>query len=154
MNILRRIEMILGVATAVLGMGTLAFALGGPTYSTQGDTCSSASPNVPATCTLTPPQQTSAIQVQGLASLLPAILVFGSILLAILGFSFTHSRNGTGGSLAFLWIFTALLWVVMVLTGFSIGLFFFPTAVLALVTAILASIAGARGQPAPPAAAG
>lgn len=156
MGILRRVELILGVLTAVLGLATLAFALGAPLgTSTRSCTTSQTIGQPPQVdCSQAGTWQVSLIQTQGLLSLLPAILIFSSILLAILGFSLTHRRSGSRASLTFLWIFTALLWVMMVLAGFSIGLFFFPTAVLALVTAILASIAGTRRQPMPSPAAG
>jgi hypothetical protein len=156
MSVLRRIEMVCGIATGALGLATLAFALGAPLVTTESGGCTTGgSPEgITTTCTPSVTGHTSVIANQGLVSLLPAILIFGSILLAIVGFALAHSRGGAGTSLTFLWIFTALLWAAMVLTGFSIGLFFFPTSLLALVTAILASMPDRRHSPAPSAAAG
>jgi hypothetical protein len=137
----RRIEFIAGILTATLGAAGLAFALGAP-LGTESRGCSTSGgigqPSV-VDCSQAYTRQVSAIEIQGLASLLPAILIFSSILLAIAGFAVVHSQSGARSSLVFLWIFTALLWAMMLLAALSIGVFLLPAALLALLTAILAS---------------
>lgn len=148
MMLRRRVELLLGVVTAILGLAALAVALGAP-LGTETRSCTTSgginqAPTVD--CSLAGTQHISAIENQGLVSLLPAILAFSAVLLAIAGFAYVHSRSGARSSLTFLWIFTVLLWVMMLLAALSIGVFLVPAALVALITAILASQPDSRGE--------
>lgn len=147
----RRIELILGLVTAFLGLVALAVALGAPLGTeTRGCSTSAGIGQAPTVdCSQAGTRHISQIEVQGLVSLLPAILAFSAVLLAIAGFAYVHSRSGARSSLTFLWIFTVLLWVMMLLAALSIGVFLVPAALVALVTAILASQADSAGVAAP-----
>lgn len=142
MSLLRKLELIFGIAASLLGLAALAFSLAAP-LGTASNSCSTTlAPGQPpqVDCTQAGTHAFSLIEAQGFASLIPAIVIFGSILLAILGFTLAHARGGTGSSLAFLWLFTVLLLIMIVLSSLSIGIFFVPSGLLALAAAILASI--------------
>jgi protein-S-isoprenylcysteine O-methyltransferase Ste14 len=79
----------------------------------------------------------SIAQAQGLTSLIPVIAIVGAILLGIAVFAFRHSTGR--GSLAPLWVSTPLLCAAMALAILSIGIFFAPSALLAMVAAITGS---------------
>jgi hypothetical protein len=85
-----------------------------------------------------------AVQGQPLSTLWFAITVFGVLALGILVFSVWHSRTQNVLALVLLWASTLLLCVWTVLGGFSIGLFFLPADLLALVASVVGTVAASQ----------
>jgi hypothetical protein len=141
-----RLEAISGVATGALGLGTLGAVLFAPLGTQSG--CSSISSSDGVTQTECSTTSMSIVQAQGLETLLPAIILFAAPLIGIAVFALLHSRvQGRGrGSLVLLWISVALLCVATVLAILSIGIFFAPTVLLALFTAITGSLPDRLGR--------
>ena len=138
----RRIEAICGVAAGALGLLALGVALFAPLGTTSGCTTSLSPDGVTqADCSTT---SMSLVQVQGLVSLLPAIILFAVPLIGIAAFALLHSLGR--GSLVLLWISVAVLWVAMFLAILSIGIFFAPSALLALFAAITGSLPNRSGR--------
>ncbi|HEX5416413.1 MAG TPA: hypothetical protein VFZ25_12160 [Chloroflexota bacterium] len=75
----------------------------------------------------------------------PRTLTFFAImLLAIVGVTtgaYLQSQRAAPGRLVLLWICTILLIVGTVISGFSVGVFFLPAAILALIASVMASFA-------------
>ena len=132
----RRIEAICGVAAGALGLVALGVALFAPLGTQSGCTTSLSPDGVTRTdCSTT---SVSVVQAQGLVSLLPAIILFAAPLIGIAVFALMHSLER--GSLILLWISVALLGVATVLAILSIGIFFAPSALMALLAAIAGSL--------------
>jgi hypothetical protein len=138
----RRIEAICGVAAGALGVITLGAVLFAP-LGTQSRCSSALSPDgvTQTDCSTT---SMSIVQAQGLEILLPAIILFAAPLIGIAVFALLHSL-GRGG-LVLLWISVAALCVAMVLAILSIGIFFAPSALLALLAAITGSLPDRLGR--------
>jgi hypothetical protein len=141
----RRVEVICGVAAGVLGLVALGVALFAPLGTIQRSCTATLSPEgvTRMDCSTAGVTHVSIAQVQGLASLTPVIALIGAILIGIAVFACWHSTGG--GSLALLWVSTALLCAAMVLTILSIGIVFAPSALLALIAAITGSLPDRRG---------
>jgi hypothetical protein len=137
----RRIEAISGVAAGALGLVALGVALFAPLGTQSGCTTSLAPDGSTQTdCSTT---SVSILQIQGLVSLLPAIILFAAPLIGIAVFALLHSLGR--GSLILLWISVAVLCVAIFLAILSIGIFFAPSALLALLAAITGSLPDRRG---------
>ncbi len=137
----RRIEAISGIAAGALGLLALGVALFAPLGTQSGCTTSLAPDGSTQTdCSTT---SVSIVQVQGLVSLLPAILLFAAPLISIAILALLHSLGR--GSLILLWISVGVLCVAMFLAVLSIGIFFAPSALLALLAAITGSLPDSRG---------
>jgi hypothetical protein len=132
----RRIEAVCGVAAGALGLVALGVALFAP-LGTMSGCVTSLSPDG-ATRTDCSTTSVSIVQAQGLVSLLPAIILFAAPVIGIAVFAVRHSVGR--GSLVPLWIGVAVLYVAMVLAILSIGIFFAPSALLALLAAITGSL--------------
>jgi hypothetical protein len=144
----RRIEAICGVAAGALGLVALGAALFAPLVAQSGCTTTLTSDGVTQTdCSTATP--ISIAQAQGLASLIPVITAFSVILISIAVFALLHSAGRWIGSLILLWISVALLWLAMTVALLSIGIFFAPSALLALVAAIFGSLPVTRGALSP-----
>lgn len=144
----RRIELILGILTAVLGVAGLAVALGAPsnchvqgtvTFCEMGGTAS----------------QASLTSGPGWPGVILATLLFIPIVLAVLGFTIGDSVSRARGSLVFLWICALLLaaaTTVALLPRLMFvqppilpnGVLFLPSVVLGVVTATLGTLAWRR----------
>jgi hypothetical protein len=137
----RRLEVICGLAAGALGLLALGVALFAPLGTMSGCTTSLAPDGVTRTdCSTT---HMGIAQIQGLVSLLPAIILIAAPLIGIAVFAVRHSVGR--GSLVPLWISVAVLYVAMVLAILSIGIFFAPSALLALLAAITGSLPDRRG---------
>ena len=132
----RRIEVTCAALAAAAGIVAIAVALFAPTIRTEAvtsdgiitrETRSMAAEGVEA----------GVVLVFGLAAVLLASLVAAGLL---------HARYGVLGSSAPLWVPAIMLAVLVVLTGFSVGLFFAPSALLALAAATAATRASASGR--------
>src|SRR5262245_32409209 len=119
MALSRRIEAICGVAAATLGLITLGVALFAPLGAQSGCTTPLSPDGAPQTDCST--VAVSIAQAQGLASLIPVIVIFSLILIAIAVFAVLHSAGRV--SIALLWISVALLWGAMIVSLLSIGIF-------------------------------
>ena len=133
MTIVRRIELVCGVLAGIAGLaGVWVFF-----YLPIGEQCSSNSGS--EVCS-----PISYVAANGAGSAVPYWLVFGAFcLIVVLGAVF-HSLSGRGAWSGALWTGAALLLASCIFGGFSIGLFLVPGALLALVAAILSSVAGRR----------
>jgi hypothetical protein len=142
----RRVEAISGLAAGAFGLGTLGAVLFAPMGTQSG--CSSISSSDGVTQTDCSTTSMSIAQAQGLVTLLPAIFLFAAPLIGIAVFAFLHSRVSSRGrgNLVLLWISVALLCMAMVLAILSIGIFFAPTVLLALFTAITGSLPDRSGR--------
>jgi len=142
MTIVRRIELVCGVLAGIAGLaGVWVFF-----YLPIGTECTSSSSGSNVCAPI------SYVAANGAGSAIPYWLVFGAFcLIVILGAVF-HSLSGRGAWNGVLWTGAVLLLASSILGGFSIGFFLLPGALLALVAAILSSVAGHRHANATPAA--
>jgi hypothetical protein len=137
----RRLEVISGVAAGALGLLALGVALFAPLGTVSGCTTSLSPDGVTRTdCSTT---HVSIAQIQGLVSLLPAIILIAAPPIGIAVFAVRHSVGR--GSLVPLWISVAVLYMAMFLAILSIGIFFAPSALLALLAAVSGSLPDRRG---------
>jgi hypothetical protein len=74
-----------------------------------------------------------------------AITLFGGLSLGLALFAVGHSLRGTAVLLILLWACTILLGAATLLALLSIGVFFVPAAMLALLTSIVGTIAAQQG---------
>jgi hypothetical protein len=137
----RRLEVISGVAAGALGFLALGVALLAPLGTMSGCMTSLSPDGVTRTdCSTT---HVSIAQIQGLVSLLPAIILIAAPPIGIAVFAVRHSVGR--GSLVPLWISVAVLYMAMFLAILSIGIFFAPSALLALLAAVSGSLPDRRG---------
>jgi hypothetical protein len=126
----RRIELVCGLLAGVLGPLTLGLALFLPSGVTSTG------------------MHESLVEVEGLANLSGAILLFGTLLLGIAVFAALHSLTGVSRWLTLLWVWVVLLDGAMFLAFLTIGLYFVPTLALALAAAIAGSACTRERMPA------
>lgn len=137
---LRRLELFGGVLGGALGLAALGFALFAP----LGEQCSNSSTlGNQSTCTAI-----SLAQAQGLASLSFAITLFGGLSLGVAIFAVCHSLLKRPMLLILLWLCTALLCFATLLAMLSIGVFFVPADILALLASITGTLASQQPAPA------
>lgn len=137
---LRRLELLGGVLGGALGLAALGFALFAP----LGEQCSNSSTlDNQSTCTAI-----SLAQAQGLASLSFAITLFGGLSLGVAIFAVCHSVLRRPMLLILLWVCTALLCFATLLAMLSIGVFFVPADISALLASITGTIASQQAVPA------
>jgi hypothetical protein len=125
----QRIELVAGIAASLTGLFGWFYALFAPIYLSSDESRASV-----AQVSLNPGSAT----------------FFIVMLLAIVGLAASTYRRGRrpkAASLATVWTCTIILVVGTILSGFSVGLFFLPSAVLALCTALAASLSGFPGAP-------
>jgi hypothetical protein len=135
---LRRLELLGGVLGGILGLTALSYALFAP----LGKECIGSSvPGRPSTC-----HATSLLQAQGLASLSFTIVLFGGLSLGLALGAVGHSLRRHAMLLTLLWVCTMLLLAASLLALLSIGVFFMPAAILALLTSIVGTLAGQQRQ--------
>jgi hypothetical protein len=153
MPILRRIELLSGIATVAAGVAGLALVA-----ATVGDERSGCVTNGSFTyCRLSGPgSMATANPAPDWPGVVLATLLFTPILLGVLGFTFGDSIWRARGSLSFLWLFAlllaaaagvALLPLVVEVQGTMLpsGLWFLPSTALGLATAVLGTLAARRG---------
>lgn len=130
-NVAQSMEMVCGMAASLFGLAASAYLLIAPNQViSQSTTC-----NAQGICRT---------QTTGLPSLLVSDPV-SALLLAVLALAFfgplafsavQHSRTGAPLWRVWMWVSSLLLLLLAFLGGFSIGLFFLPSAVLALFAAV------------------
>ena len=132
---LRRIELMSGLATGVFGLLGWAYAVFGPTYRYVGSAIGSNGR------TTTVSGSTSVVQ----RSLEPLGAVFFVVLfLVVVSFAavaYRHSRRRGKAALTILWALTSLLWISVVLGAASIGVLLLLAALLATITSVAGSLA-------------
>lgn len=137
---LRRLELFGGVLGGALGLAALSFALFAP----LGEQCSGSSTlGGQSTCT-----SISLAQAQGLANLSFAISLFGGLSLGVAILAVCHSFLKRPMLLILLWLCTGLLCFVTLLAVLSIGVFFVPADILALLASITGTLASQQPVPA------
>ena len=122
----QRIELVLGIAAALVGLVGWCYALFAPIYlSSEGTRASVAQVSLNA----------------------GSITFFILMLLAIVGLAastYRRSHRGRRGRLSPVWICAGIIVVGTYLSGFSVGLFFLPSAILAVCTGLVASLVDSR----------
>jgi len=133
----RRIELGSGLLAGVLGVVGLAYAVLGATGSFQSGMSQVSSDGTIIRTT------TAGTTTLAEHSFSPITIAFvGIALLCVVGTvtgAYLHSRWEDRAGFVVLWTCTALLLVGSLVSGFSIGLFLLPSAVLALVAAVAGS---------------
>ena len=121
----RSIELVMSIASGVVGILGWLYALFGPVYASS----------------------TGAHASVAQISLNPiSVAFFAMMLLAVLGVAvggYLHHQRG-GAWPAVLWTSTLLLVVGTILSGFSVGAFLVPAALLALLAAVIGTSSSAR----------
>lgn len=133
MRIVRVTEGVCGVLASVLGLAALWLAFWGPI----GTSCTSSTVSGGASQTC---NQVSYIAENGLYGVLPAIIGFVIVYVALGLGAALHGWRGTREGRGMLWVATALLVFGNFLTILDIGVFLLPSTLLALVASVLAAI--------------
>ena len=128
MRISRWIEFVCGPLCGILGLLALVVAFFGPGISYQRGTSSGA----------TFSGVSSYAQVNG--DVLPYFVLFGLPLVGVALGATLHTQRGSSAGQILLWVSTAILMLLVGLTILSIGLFFLPSLVLALITSGVAIV--------------
>lgn len=120
----RRVEVLAGVTAGALGIVGWLYALFGPVYtSSEGS-------------------HASVVQMSlNLTSATFFVVMLLSIIGVVVG-AYLHGKQRWAAGLIVLWFSTALFLVGTVLSGFSVGLFFLP----ATLAALIASVVGTRSR--------
>jgi hypothetical protein len=147
----RVVEFAAAMGTAIFGVAGVIFVVFAPTISTQSATSSAVSVAPGSVITTSPgggvTSQTTSMFEDGVERAVIVALILVALLLAwLVVAAFLHGRAGAFTGSPPVWLPALLLCTFVILAGFSIGLFFFPSAVLALVTAVRHQT---RTQPAP-----
>jgi hypothetical protein len=139
---LRRIELVAGLGGGIVGLvGLLLFAFATGTEESM-DVSSSGG------ATVTSSQETPPL-IEEQTGPVVRILVIGIPLLAAVTIgAWRHARNGSTGGGLLLIAGTIQLWIGAILGAFSVGLYVFPAAVLALVSLIACGLGRDTMKPA------
>jgi hypothetical protein len=130
-SLARSIEEICGVAAGLFGLAASAYLLIAPDQvMSQSSTCDAQ--GICHTYTTGSPSLLVADPVRALLLAVLALAFFGLLALSAV----RHSRTGALVWRAWLWVSSLLLLLLAFLGGFSIGLFFLPSAVLALFASV------------------
>lgn len=133
-SVARQMEILGGIAASLLGLAASAYLLTAPNQSMSSSTSCLAQGVCQEITTGSP----SPLLADPLGTLLTGILPLAFF--GLLAFSFVrHSRTGAPVWRAWLWGMSLLLVVFSILGALSIGLFFLPSALLALLAAICSS---------------
>lgn len=138
----RRIEQVSGIAAGVLGAAVLLFALFGPT-GTQITV-----ETLPDGTRVERRSTTSLWEQQDISLVL--VLFLTVMLVSLIGIAvgaWAHASWGSAEGFTLLWISTVALSLGMLLSIFSKGLFFAPSALLAIVACVAGSQRSMRGRP-------
>jgi len=130
-SVAQSMEEICGVASALVGLAVSAYLLIAPNQGTgQSTTCDAQ--GICHTVTTSSPSPLAADPVGTLILAVLALAFFGLLALSAV----RHSRTGVPVWRAWLWGIGLLLLLLSFLGGFSIGLFFLPSAILAVFAAV------------------
>jgi hypothetical protein len=141
MSMRRGLEAICGIVAGGLGLVTLVYVLFFlPAYAGSGSTCDST-----GHCVDYKLPNTTIAENQGVASLVPVIVVGVLLFVAIFAGALWDGLRDELPAKVLLWTATVLLTVGIFLAILSIGLFFMPAWLLAIMASILA-LTRARGQ--------
>jgi len=141
MKTLRVLEAACGVVAGALGLATVVYTLSiMPAYAGISTVC-----NAPGQCVSTDLPSKTIAENQGVASLIPAILIFSLPFAAILAGALWDALRDEWRARVLLWTATVLLTVGICLASLTIGLFFVPVWLLAVAASLLAlATAGSR----------
>ena len=136
------IERLTGLAAGLLGLLALGFVLFGPLYSTSSESCTGG-PNG-STCSPTTYGSATFFEVNhSIQPITISYLSFLAVLFVSIAFLATwHSHSGGSVLRASLWVLTGFLALSTCLGMASVGVFFLP----GLVLAVIASAAAANQQ--------
>jgi cytochrome bd-type quinol oxidase subunit 2 len=127
----RGVEGIFGALATLAGVAAVVVLIFGPGYNSEGCTIQSA--GQPPVCVTTTIR--TLIEVNGFAAIFDLTLV--TILVVGVGvWAVWHARTSRPRLRIGLWIYTVILLVFVLLSGFSIGPTLLPSAALALVAAL------------------
>src|SRR5947209_14203435 len=130
----RRIELVSGLLAGLLGLAGLGYTLFGPMHYQSA----TAEISLDGTRTETFTSGRFTLWQQGLQPRAAAFLaLMGFCVVALAAGAYVHSRFGIKGALVQLCVSAVLLWGLVLVTGFSIGMFLPPAALLALLTSTL-----------------
>jgi hypothetical protein len=125
----RQFEAACGLLTALFGFLGIAYALFGPTYSFQSSSGQSGT--------------ASMLQLGLPPSVLISVGILVLVPLSVASSAVMHSRTEGRGWRSVLWAATAVIVIITVLTGFSIGLLLLPSTLFAVGASVL-SLDGRR----------
>ena len=137
----RTTEVAAAVGAAIVGAASMLFVLIAPTVSTMSGT----SAVVAADGSLVQAGSTGTVETHSLmedgaeGAVIVALVILAMMFAWLVVAAFLHGHAGGFRSSLPIWIPAVLLCVFVFLTGFSIGLFFVPSALLALIAAIAAT---------------
>jgi hypothetical protein len=135
-SVARQIEVVGGIAASLLGLAASAYLLTAPNQGMSSTTrC-----NAQGICQMITAGDPSPLLADPVGTLLSAILpvtFFGMLALSVV----RHSQTGARFWRGWLWVISVLLVAFSILGMLSIGLFFLPSALLALLAAICSSFA-------------
>ena len=137
-RILRRIELVSGLATSGFGFLGWAYAAFVPTYRYIGRAVSGGGRAATVSGSISAAQKGPGPN---------GTIFFVVMLLIVVSFAaiaYLHSQRGVSGALTLLWTFTSLLWILAVLGAASVGVLLLPAALLAIVTSVTGSLARIR----------
>ncbi|HEV2236134.1 MAG TPA: hypothetical protein VGR57_05665 [Ktedonobacterales bacterium] len=132
MRIVRWVEGICGGLATLAGLIAVAALLNGPAYA--GQSCTLQSPGQPPVCVST---TRTLVEVNGATAIFDLTLVV-VLVVGVGACAVWHARGGRRGARAALWAFAVLLLAFALLSGFTIGLFLLPSALLGLLAALFA----------------
>lgn len=137
---LRRVEVVSGMLAGLIGLAGLAFAVFGPTYQQVVTATVTSGNGIPMTTTRT--ETAASLAQQGLEAITIIFLLL--MLLAVLGVAagaYLHARQSAGTGMLVLAVSAGLLGAGVLLSGFSIGMFLLPAAILGIAALVAGSLA-------------
>ncbi|HUG16812.1 MAG TPA: hypothetical protein VMM78_17530 [Thermomicrobiales bacterium] len=138
----RRIEMLSGLAAGLIGVATLLFTLYGPTGRIES------AETRPDGTIVTSSGATSMLESQSFSVVLILFLTVMTVSLFGVAFgSWTHATSGSAAGFTLLWLSTIALAGGAMLSLLSIGLFFMPSVLLAIIACIAGRARSSQRQP-------
>jgi hypothetical protein len=138
---LRRVEAVIGLATAAAGIVGSLYAAFAPAYRYVGSTVSSGG-------SVSLVEGSAGLAQRGLGP--PATIYLVAMLLTAVGLAACaclHSGWRRRTALPLMWLLTAVLWAGVALGAASLGILLLPAALLAAVTSVTGSLAAAGRVP-------
>lgn len=151
MTLPRRLELMLGTLAGILGLVTTGVMFFAPILQ-SGQSCTTTvtiGGTSTVNCANAGVEHISLIQAQPFSSLVGTFVLFTIVPLGILCVVWFRRLGHRSGGVIYLWLFTLLQWVLVVLALPSIGLAYVPTALLALLACVCGTLASREPVPAP-----
>jgi hypothetical protein len=131
---IRKLEAACGLVAALVGCLVLAFTLFGLSYSFQSCSGNGTDASNMSSCQT---GTANLLQVGIQPITLVALCIFLLGLIGVAVSAVVHSRTGGSGWRIVLWVSTAVIVILTLLTGLSIGLFLLPSTLFALLASAL-----------------